>query len=161
MLRIYFFFILVFFTLNCFPSNIHLIKFVNYNIEDEGVLTHNYIQTIGISELRNDAEDLNSIKEKCLFRAETIAKEKMISLLLQIHFDLKDQQNVFQNSFLKNYPVPFSKLELIYWSSYFEPLLNHSRIKFQNINNLNCKLVFVLEKNNLFSEIQNFNPLDY
>jgi hypothetical protein len=140
---------------NCYPSSVYVKKYVYYNISDEGFLNHDTLQTIGISELRNDSDDLNLIQNKCYNRAENKAKERMVSILIHTHNSIPTKNKSETQSFLEDYPKNFSKTDLIYWSIYFQDLLVKTYIPFQKIENNRCIVVLRLEEENLLDKIQN------
>ncbi len=140
----------------CKSSSAFVTKFIDLNYNDEGFLTNEIVQTIGISEIRNDSEDKNNIKIKCLWRAENIAKEKMVSIFIQTYQESNNKLK--KNRTLKKTSEVFSKSELIYWSLVFDPLLMESRVTLKEIDKNSCKVVLHLKKKDLISVIQNWNP---
>ncbi|GIX41455.1 MAG: hypothetical protein KatS3mg129_1188 [Leptospiraceae bacterium] len=148
-------FILFLVHISCKPSSVFVKKYVQYNIEDEGFLNHNVLQTIGISELRNDAEDKLTIQNKCLLRAENIAKERMISILIHTYLSIRSNSKTEINTFQEDYPEKFTKADLIYWSLFFQPLLTKVTVPFQQIKDNYCKVVLRLEESDLLSKIKN------
>jgi len=142
--------------ISCNQSSVFIVKYIDYNIQDEGFLNHNVIQTIGISELRNDAEDKPSMQEKCLIRSENIAKERLVSVMIHTHQSIRSNVKSNAKTFNEDYPEKFSKGELIFWSLFFQTLLEKSKIVFQEIHQNSCKVVLRLQEEGLLEKIRNW-----
>ncbi len=149
--------LLIFFLLTlCKGTSPFYDKYIDYNIQDEGFLNHDTLQTIGISEIRNDDENKNFIHQKCLYRAETIAKERMVSVIVHTYFSIKGNKNA--NSFLGDYPQKITKAEIVYWSLYFEPLLINSYIFLEKIHETQCMVILRLKEKDLIKKIKDWKP---
>ncbi len=142
--------------IHCHQSSVFIIKYIDYNLQDEGFLNHNVIQTIGVSELRNDAKDKPSMQEKCLIRAENIAKERLVSVMIHTNKGIRSTIKSNAKTFNEDYPKKFSKGELIFWSLFFQPLLEKSKIVFQEIHHNSCKVVLRLQDEGLLEKIRNW-----
>lgn len=133
-------------------------KYIDYNIDDEGFLNHNTLQSIGVSEIRNDDENKNLIHQKCLYRAETIAKERMVSMMVHTHFGMVGKRGA--NSFIEDYPEKITKAEIVYWSLFFEPLLIKSYLFLEQIKDNHCKIVLRINEKNLLTKIKEWKRID-
>lgn len=129
-------------------------KYIDFNIEDEGFLDHDTLQVIGLSEIRYDDENKSLVLKKCLHRAETIAKERMVSIMIHTHFNIKGNKNA--GSFLEDYPQKMTKAEIVYWSLYFEPLLKNSYIFLEQTHKEYCKVVLRIKEKNLIQKIKDW-----
>ncbi|MCS7204236.1 MAG: hypothetical protein NZ853_00900 [Leptospiraceae bacterium] len=131
----------------CKTSEIHYIKFVTLNHEDEGFLDNHTLQSIGTSELRHDAASKKDIFQNCLNRAEFMAKERMVFLITNAYLSLTNH---------KYHPNIYSKPDLIYWGIRFEELLNYSYVASKFIYENKCKIILKLNKQNLLKIIKNY-----
>lgn len=138
--------LLFFFFSVCKISEVHYIKFAEMNVSDEGFLNHNFLQAIGISEIRDDAENLIEIQNKCLSRAEFLAKKKLLYYILSI--------NPPKSKTKYNHSIDFTLEELIFYSMNYEELLSKSFIAFQEVYKNNCKVVLRINEKNLLNKIK-------
>lgn len=146
-------FLLIFY---CKISEVHTIKYTQINVTDEGFLNHNLLQTIGISNIRNDAQNLIEIQKKCYYRAEMIAKQKMISIFIHTNQSIKGQSlySEINANFSKEYPMQFTKEELIFYSLSLEELLSKVELVYQEIYKNQCKVVLRVQEEDLLNKIK-------
>ncbi|MFN3605472.1 MAG: hypothetical protein ACK4UJ_12260 [Leptonema sp. (in: bacteria)] len=129
------------------------------NVENDGFLNHYILQTIGISEIRNDGLDLPEIQMKCLSRAEISAKKKLISILIHTNQSIRSKSLIYSTEldFNFQYPINFSTEELVYYSMFFESILSDSNIVYQEITKNQCKVILRIEQKDLIKRIQQVN----
>ncbi len=147
----------------CKTSEVHTKKYIQMNVTDEGFLNYDYFQTIGISNIRNDAQNIIEIQKKCLHRAEIIAKQKMVSAFIHTNQSIKGLSPYFESNvfFFREYPKQFTKEELIFYSFFFEDLLSKAEVVYQEIYKNQCKVVLRIEEEKLLFKIKKtkFRPL--
>lgn len=122
------------------------------NVSDEGFLNHNFLQTIGVSEIRDDAENLIEIQNKCLRRAEFIAKKKLLYYILSAN-PPKSKTKFYNKS------IDFTLDELIFYSMNYEEILSKSFIAYQEVYKNNCKVVLRINEKELLNKIKNIKIL--
>lgn len=148
--RVTFFLLTMFITGYCSTSKIYTIKFLTLNYEDEGYLNHDFLQSIGISALRNDGKDREEISKNCLRRAERIAKERLLHTILNTNPRISEKHRNEGKTAI------FSKADIVFWSHFWEEILSQTKVVYQEIKDNTCKVVLRLEREGLLKEIRNY-----
>ena len=142
------------------PSEVYYKRDALYNFQEEGFAAANILQAAGRSELRStdaagasSSNPLNTMRSKCIERAQTQAHDRLVSMMLHTKFNIRGGRQNEKGDFKQDYPHVFTDREILLGSIDFAPLLNQSFIAYQNIEGADCQIILRIVQEDLSSAI--------
>lgn len=136
------------------PSEIYYKRDALYNFLEEGFLSSDIVQAAGSSKFKANDGTVDQIRLKCIKRAEDIAIDRLVSMMLHTKLGIGSKSADTAGNFAADYPHNFTDREILLASIDFAPLLNQSFIAFQEFSDSGrCTTVIRIIEPNIVNSI--------
>lgn len=143
----------------CATPDFFLKEYALYNLQDEGFLTPDLIQTIGRSDYPVDGYGLEGARRICTDEALQTARKRSLKILLHTYYNLPaipSGQGVSASNFERDYPFPLTERDYIRAEIDFQSVLKRGYIALQDMrSSRNCTVVFRIYEKDLIHDIRN------
>lgn len=145
---------------SCTPSEVYYKRYALYNFDDEGFLAADLVQTIGKSKMPQIEAGLIQRRRLCLNSALDEARDRMVSIFLHTNQDIRASPlatNADENSYITDYPVQFSRRDIMLGTATFRQLLDTAFIALQDSRSeKSCTIVLRIIDDKIIDKINQY-----